>query len=116
MRNENRMLDATLDAVTPANIDIVMYADIVSRDTQRARNLIGVFRHLDRCPDVQHLTPWIPFRDNSKRLDRNRRVAPPLHAKREMVWTFSEVLFDLTPHERLIEQYIGSMLGVHVRA
>ena len=116
MRHQNGVLDAALDAVAAADIDIVMHAHIVGRDAQGAGNLVGIFRHLDRSPDIEHLAPRVPSRHDAEGFDRHRRIAAPLHAKRQMPGAFREMLLDLTPDECLVQQHIGAVLRMHIRA
>ena len=60
MRDQHRLLDAPLDAIAAADIDVLMDPDAIGRNSQRTRDLIGIFRHLDRGPYVQHVAPRIP--------------------------------------------------------
>src|SRR5262249_30140015 len=84
MRDDDGLLDTALDAIAAADVDVLMDADVVQRDTQGSRDLVRIFRHLDRGPDIEDLAPRIPFGGDTKSLNRHRRTAPPDHAEREM--------------------------------
>ena len=43
-----------------ADVDVVMDADIICGNAQRAGDLVRIFGHLDRGPDVKYITPRIP--------------------------------------------------------
>ncbi len=60
MRHKNALLDAALDAIAAADVDVVMDADIVGGNAQGAGDLVRVFRHLDRGPDIEDVAPRIP--------------------------------------------------------
>ncbi len=81
MRHQHGLLDAAFDAIAAADVDILMHADAVGGNPQRSRDLIGIFRHLDRRPHVQHIAPGIPGCDDTEGLDWNRGIAPPGHAE-----------------------------------
>ena len=116
MRHQHGLLDAALDAVAAADVDILMHAHAIGGNPQRARDLIGVFRHLDRRPDVEHLAPGIPGRGDAEGLDRNGGTASPGHAKRQVTRAFGEMSVDLAPDEGAVEQHVGTVLGMHRRA
>ena len=100
MRHQHRLLDAALDAVAAADVDVLVHAHVVGRNAQRARDLVGIFRHLDRGPDVEHVAPRIPGRDDAERLDRNRRAAAPGHAERQMPRALGEMFVRPRPRRR----------------
>ena len=100
MRHENALLDAALDAIAAADVDVVMDADIVGGNSQRAGDLVRIFRHLDRGPDIEHVAPWIPRRGYAKGLDRHRRIASPGDAERQMARALGEVPVDVAPDEQ----------------
>ena len=112
---QHRVFDAALDPVAAANVDVVMHTHGVRRQAQRPRDLIGVFRHLDRRPDVEQFIPRVPRRDHTESLDRNRGAAPPRHPKRQLPRALREVLIDLAPDEGAIEQDIRSVVGMNRR-
>ena len=78
--DQHGVLDAALDAVAAADVDVVMHAHRRSSAAQRARDLVGIFRHLDRGPDVEDLAPGVPARRHAEGLDRHRRAAAPFDA------------------------------------
>ena len=112
---QHRVFDAALDPVAAADIDVVVNPHRVRRQAQRTRDLIGVFRHLDRRPDVEQFIPRVPRRDHTESLDRNRGAAPPRHPKRQLPRALREVLIDLPPDECAIEQDIRSVVGMNRR-
>ncbi len=116
MRHQHGLLDAALDAVAAADIDVLMHAHAVGGNSQRARDLVGIFRHLDRGPDVEHVAPGIPGRHDAEGLDRNGGTAAPGDAERQMPRALGEMLFDLAPHEGAVEQHVGAVRGMHRRA
>ncbi len=94
---EHRMLQAALHAVGAADIDVEMDAHRVARQPQRARKLVGIFRHLDRRPDVEQLVRVIPLRDDAESLDRHGRAAMPARAKGKALVGRGEILGDRSP-------------------
>ena len=57
---QHRVLDAALDAVAAADVDVLVHAHAVERHAQGAGDLVGELGHLDRGPHVQHLAPGVP--------------------------------------------------------
>ena len=113
---EHRVLDAALDAVAAADVDVVMHAHRSDRDFQRDADLVGITRHLDRGIDVEHVAPGIPARHHAEGLDRHRRRAAPFHPQRQFARAGGEILLDLAPHEGLVEQHVGAVRLVHQHA
>ena len=113
---EHRMLDAALDAVAAADVHVLMHAHAVERHAQGARDLVGELGHLDRGPHVQHLAPRVPARHHAEGLDRHGGAAAPLHAIGQLVRRRGEGLVDVAPHEALVEQHVGAVVGMHRRA
>src|SRR6476659_9712666 len=72
VRNEHRVLNATLHAVASANIHVLVHTDAIQWNAQRPRDLIRVFWHLDRCPNVENFSPRVPFREYAKGFYWNR--------------------------------------------
>src|ERR1700684_1484606 len=116
MRHQHSLLDAALDAVAAADVDVLMHADAIRRYPQRTRDLVGIFRHLDRGPYIQYLAPWIPGGGDAKGFDRNRGAAPPGDAKRQVARAFGEMFLDLAPDKSAVEQYVGAVRRMHRRA
>ena len=79
------VLDAALDAVAAADIDVLVHAHLVHGQAQGARDLVGELGHLDRRPHVQHLAPRVPARHHAEGLDRHRGAAPPFDAIGKLV-------------------------------
>ncbi len=75
--HEHRVLDAALDSVTAADVDVEMHAHRVAGQAQRARRLIGEFRHLDRGPDVEHLAVPHPTAPRRRRFRSARWSCVP---------------------------------------
>ena len=90
-----------------------MHAHLRWGNAQRARDLFGILRHLDRRPDVQHFAPRVPARDDAERLDRYGGAAAPCDAEFQPPGAIREMLVDLAPHERLVEQDVAAVAGVH---
>ena len=109
MRHQHGLLDAALDAVAAADIDILMHAHAIGGNPQRARDLVGILRHLDRRPDVEHLAPRIPRCRDAKRLDRHGGIAAPGDAERQMARAFGEMFFDLAPDKGPVQQHVGAV-------
>ena len=114
--DQHGVLDAALDAVAAADVDVVVHAHRRHRQLQRHRGLVGIFRHLDRGPDVEDLAPGIPARRDAESLDRHGRAAAPFHAVLERVRARGEILLDLAPDEGAVEQHVGAVRLVHQRA
>ena len=74
---EHCVLEPALDAIASADIDVVMNAHRVAGQAQRLGDLFGIFRHLDRRPDIEDLGAWIPLRNDGEGLDRDRGAAIP---------------------------------------
>ena len=110
---EHGVLDAALDAIAAADIDVLMHAHAVERHAQGTRDLVGVLRHLDRGPHVQHLPPRVPARHDTEGLDRHGGAAPPFHAIGELVRSGGESCVDIAPDEAPVEQHIRAVLGMH---
>src|SRR5882724_2016531 len=106
MRHQHGLLDTALDAVAAADVDVLVHANAIGGNPQGARDLIGIFRHLDRRPHVQNIAPRVPGCGHAKRLDRNGRVASPGHTKRQMARTLGEMLVDLAPDEGPVQQHV----------
>jgi hypothetical protein len=103
MAGEHGVLDAALDPVAAADVDVVVHPHGVTGQAQRTRDLIGIFWHLDRGPDIENAVPRIPGRNYAEGLDRNRGAAPPRHAEPELARAVTEVLRNLAPHEGAVE-------------
>ena len=116
MAHQHAVLDAALDAVAAADIDIVMHAHAIHRQAQGAGDLIGVFRHLDRGAHVEHLAPWVPLRENAEGLDGDGGVAAPGDAQRQLMLAGGEMRVDVAPVKYAVEQHVGAMGRVHGRA
>ena len=114
--DQHRVLDAALDAVAAADVDVVVHSHRGARQPERERDLVGEARHLDRGQDVEDLAPGIPAREHAEGLDRHRRAAPPGHAQRQPVRALGEILLDLAPDEGAIEQHVGAVIRMHDRA
>ena len=114
--DQHGVLDAALDAVAAADVDVVVHAHRRHRQLQRHRGLVGIFRHLDRGPDVEHLAPGVPARGHAEGLDRHGRAAAPGDAMLELVRARGEILLDLAPDEGAVEQHVGAVRLVHQRA
>ena len=112
---QHRVLDAALDAVAAADIDVVMHAHRGGRNFQRHADLVGIARHLDRGIDVEHFAPRVPARHHAEGLDRHGRRAAPFHPQHELARAGGEILVDLAPDESLVEQHIGAVRLVHQR-
>ncbi len=114
--DQHGVLDAALDAIAAADVDVVVDAHRRAGKLQRRRDLVRIARHLHRGPDVEDLAPGIPTRQHAEGLDRHRGAAPPLHLERQVVRAVGEILLDRAPDERAVEQHIGAVIGVHRRA
>src|SRR5439155_6884799 len=101
-----RVLDAALDAVAPADIDIVVHAHRRHRQLQRGRDLLRIARHLDRGPDIEHLAPGIPAHHDAKGLDGYRGTAAPLEAQRQALRAFGKIALDVAPDKAAVEQHV----------
>ncbi len=110
------MLDAALDAVAAADVDVVVHAHRCGRDLQRQANLVGKARHLDRGINVEQFAPRVPVRHHAEGLDRHRRGAAPFHPQLELARAGGEILRDFAPDEGLVEQHVRAVLLVHQRA
>src|ERR1700743_1393199 len=115
MGDNDGLLDTALDAIAAADIDVLVDADVVEWDAKGTRDLVRIFRHLDRGPDIEDLTPRIPFGGDAEGFDRHRRAAAPDHAERQMPRAFGKMLVDLAPDEGLVEQHIAAMFGMDRR-
>src|SRR6185369_939259 len=76
---------------------------------QRSRDLVRVARHLDRRPDIEDFTPWVPACCDDKGLDRHRRAAAPLDRVPEPMQACGEIALDLAPDEGAIEQHVRAV-------
>ena len=114
--DQHGVLDAALDAVAAADVDVVVHAHRRHRDLQRHRGLVGIFRHLDRGPDVEDLAPGVPARRHAEGLDRHGRAAAPFDAVLEPMRARGEILLDLAPDEGAVEQHVGAVRLMHQRA
>ncbi len=113
---EHRVLDAALDPVAAADVDVVMHPDCIAGQAQGAGDLVGKFRHLDRGPDVEQFEPGIPLGHHAERLDRHRGAAPPAHPEGERMRALGKIAVDLAPDELPVEDDVRSVIGVHRRA
>ena len=111
----HRVLDATLDAVAAAHVDVVVDADPVGRDFQRARDLLLVVGHLDRGPDVEDFPDGIPARQHAEGLDRHGGRAPPARAVGERVFRRREIRLHRPPFESFAHQHVAAVLGMDRR-
>ena len=114
--DQHGVLDAALDAVAAADVDVVVHAHRRHRNFQRHRGLVGIFRHLDRGPDVEDFAPRVPACGHAEGLDRHGRAAAPFDAMLERVRARGEILLDLAPDEGAVEQHVRAMCLVHQRA
>ena len=114
--NEHRVLDAALNTIAAAHIDIVMHAHCIAGQAQRACSLIGKFRHLNRRPDVEHLQSRLPLRSDAECLDGYRRAASPHRAQSKLVFRGGKRLVDRAPHKVLVQNDVGAMRGMNLRA
>ena len=110
---EHGVLDAALDAIAAADIDILMHPHPVQRHPQGARDLVGELGHLDRGPHVQHLAPRVPAGDDAEGLDRHGGAAPPLHAVGKGVRCRGEGRVHVAPDEAPVEQHVRAVLGMN---
>src|SRR5262245_58915066 len=97
--DQHRVLDAALDAVAAADVNVVVHAHRRARQLERKRNLIGKTRHLDRSVNIEDLAPRIPAREHREGLDRHGRAAAPLEAERQAMRALAKILLDLAPDE-----------------
>src|SRR5262249_11408686 len=104
--DQHRVLDAALDTVAAADVDVVVHAYRRARQLERKRNLIGETRHLDRRVNIEDLAPGVPAREHGEGLDRHRRAAAPLEVQRQAIRAFGKILLDLAPDEGAVEQYV----------
>ena len=75
--DENGVLDAALHAVAASDIHVVVDANGIAGQPQRARRLVRILRHLDRRPELEYLLSRVPLRGDPEGLDRYRRAASP---------------------------------------
>ena len=102
------MLDAALDAVAAADVHILVHAHGIERHAEGARDLVGVLRHLDRGPHVEHLPPGVPARHHAERLDRHGGAAAPVDAIAEVCGAARNPRRH-RPRRRAVEQHVGAM-------
>ena len=114
--DQHRVLDAALDAVAAADVDVVVHPHRRHRQLQRHRGLVGILRHLDRGPDVEDLAPRVPACRDAEGLDRHRRAAAPFDGVAELVRARGEILLDLAPHEGAVEQHVRAVRRMHQHA
>ncbi len=114
--HEHGVLEPALHAVAAADVDVVVHAHRVAGKPQRARELVGEFRHLDRSPDVEDLLSRVPLRGDAEGLDRHRGAAPPLRAQGELVFRARERVIHGAPDEALVQDDVGAVRRMHERA
>ena len=112
---QHRMLDAALDAITAADIHVIVYAHRGARQLERKRNLLGKARHLDRRVNIKNLAPRVPARKDREGFDRHCRAATPFEVQREAMRALGKILLDLTPDEGAVEQHVGAVIRVYDR-
>ncbi len=110
---QNRVLDAALDAVTTADIHVIVHAHRGARQLERKRNLLGKARHLDRCVNIEDLAPRVPAREDREGLDWHRRATAPFETQRQAMRALGKVLLDVAPDEGAVEQHVGAVIRMH---
>jgi hypothetical protein len=111
--DQYRVLDAALDAVAAADVDVIVYAHRRARQLERERHLVGKARHLDRSVNIEDLSPGVPTGEHGESLDRHCRAAAPFKAQRQAMWALGKILLDLAPDKGAVEQHIGAVIRMH---
>ena len=115
VRHQDGVLDAALQAVAAADVDVVMGADGTRREAQRGGDLLGVGRHLDRGPDVEQPSARVPFGQYAEGLDRYRGAPPPARPEAEAVGQAGEIPGDRPPGEGTVVEDVGTVLAMDPR-
>ena len=110
------MFNAAFDAITAANIDIIMNTHLIAGQPQGTGNLVGIFWHLHRCPYIKHLLPRIPFGNNAECFNRDGRIASPGDAKTQLVISRGKIIIHRPPDKFFIKQNIAVVIWMHLWA
>src|SRR4051812_3190617 len=78
------VLDTALDAVTAANVNVVMDPDRGHGNLESNADLVVEARHLDRSVDVEHVAPRIPACRHAEGLYRHGGRPAPFHPQLEL--------------------------------
>ena len=114
---DHRVLDAALDAVAAADVDVVMHAHRGGRDFQRQADLVGDISASGSRPSTSSIsrqgsqlasTPKVSIGTVEERA--------PFHPQRQFAWGSGEILVHLAPHEGPVEQHVGAVRFVHQQA
>ena len=93
-----------------------MDANLIAGQPQCAGNLVCIFRHLNRGPDIENLFPDIPFGNNAKGFDWHGRIASPDDGKAQLMIGLCKIIINRPPDKLFIQQHIRLMVLVDWRA
>ena len=113
--HQHGVLDAALDAVAAADVDVVVHPNAVGVQPERPGDLFGVLGHLDRRPDIQRPRSRMPLGEDAEGLDGNGGIPPPTRPEGKPVIGGGEVFLDRAIDEFPPVENVGAVSGMDGR-